>query len=257
MTEEWVLFWYQCLSENLDYSEYCSAMRDGDFARSQKLESRFPLLPELYGDFGGLFGWPEKGVQGGDWKEWFEPKRHLFLQSVEEVAAGAVPTLVEGHVLLRVPLQVSAEATSALVHDYLNRKYSLESPASAPISKYRLHTRGNRIACGYQQVRQAVHTSTVSYAIDPVTFDYLPIRQVIVNFLRGELDNMGWSISVECRKRLLDHGTLDEDTFENFKVRINKCRRDFMALSQNVIRGRFPDLTPYPDSRVMDQFWGE
>lgn len=158
--------------------------------------------------------------------------------------------------MLRVPLQESSEATMALVREYVDHLYLAGVSSVAPRTKYQLHMRGNRIACGYQQVRQAVHTSTVSYAIDPLTYDYLPIRQVIVSFLRGELDHMGWSIGTKSRRQLMEEGTLDEDNFENFKVRINKCRRDFVALSQNVIRGRFPDITPYPESRVMDQFWG-
>ena len=30
MTEEWVSFWYQCLSQNIDYSLYCDARVSGD-----------------------------------------------------------------------------------------------------------------------------------------------------------------------------------------------------------------------------------
>lgn len=202
ITEEWVLFWYQCLSENLDYSDYCSAQERGEIAACQKLESQFPLLPELHRDFGSLTGWPNGGIQGPAWKAWFEPRRHLFIQSVEEVKEGTELSSIEGSIMLRVPLQESSEATMALVREYVDHLYLAGVSSVAPRTKYQLHMRGNRIACGYQQVRQAVHTSTVSYAIDPLTYDYLPIRQVIVSFLRGELDHMGWSIGTKSRRLL-------------------------------------------------------
>lgn len=257
MTEEWVLFWYQCLSENQTYSEYCSAAERGDKQTCAKLAKKFPLLPELCTDFGPPLGWPRGGVNGEDWREWFTPKRHLFMQAVEQVSTDATIVPTDGYLLLRIPLQQTAAATSALVRDHLNRLYATAEQTAAPAPKYRLHLRGQRVACGYEQVRQAVHTSTVSYAIDE-RGEYVPIRTAIVNFLRGELSNMGWKMSTPAKAALMKvGGDVDEDTYEKFRVRVNKCRRDFAALSQNALHGRFPDITPRNDSEVNDQSWGE
>lgn len=257
MTEEWVLFWYQCLSENIDYSSYCSAAARDDKKTCASLEEKFPLLPELLNDFGPPLGWPREGISGDAWKEWFAPRRHLFIQEIEQIEDGVTVAPEVGYALLRVPLQPTARATLAMVRDHLDRLYATAEQTVAPPPKYKLHMRGRRIACGYEQVRQAVHTSTVSYAIDK-SGDYVSLRTAIVNFLRGELDNMGWRMSTPARAKLMkEGGDLDEDTYEKFRVRVNKCRRDFEALSQNAIHGRFPDTTRRSDSEVMDHFWGE
>jgi len=257
MTEEWVLFWYQCLSQNLTYSEYCSAAERGDRKTCARLAKKFPLLPELCEDFGPPLGWPIGGVKGEAWKSWFAPKRHLFMQAVEQMAGEVTVAPENGYAFLRVPLLPTAQATLALVRDHLNRLYATGERTVAPLPKYRLHLRGKRVACGYEQVRQAVHTSTVSYAINE-DGEYVSIRQAVVGFLRGELKNMGWQIDAKTREELVrPGGDLDDDAYEKFRVRVNKCRRDFIALSQNALHGRFPDTTPRTDSEVMDQFWGE
>lgn len=257
ITEEWVLFWYQCLSENLTYTRYCSATETGDEKTCGQLEKAFPLLPELFKDFGAPLGWPRGGVDGTDWKDWFTPRRHLFLQEVEQVGADTTEAPLEGYVTLRIPLQSSAEATSALVREHLHRLYASTAPKPASLPKYRLNMRGRRIACGYEQVRQAVHTSTVSYVFDQ-DYEYVNLRRAISNFVRGELDSLGWQMGVKERAELMKPGgCLDDDAYERFRARVDKCRRDFVALSQNALHGRFPDVTPRGDSDVMDQFWGE
>lgn len=257
MTEEWALFWRQCLTENLTYSEYCSAVARGDKKTCARLAKTFPLLPELVKDFGPSLGWPRGGVSGEDWREWFEPKRHLFMQAVEQLGEGAKTEQTEGYVLLRVPLQPTVTATTALVRNHLNYLYSMAPPAPAPSPKYQLYLRRQRVASGYKRVKQAVHTSTVSYAIDEHG-EYVSVRQAIVNFLLDEHDSMGWRMNTPAKAALMKKGgDRDDAIYEKFRVRVDRARRDFVALSQNALHGRFPDLTPRDDSEVIDQFWGE
>ena len=78
----------------------------------------------------------------------------------------------------------------------------------------------------------------------------------MIEFLKHEIDALGWTLDPRARTRLMNEDYLSPESFENFKARINKLRRDMKALAQNTIRGVFPDLTPY-DARVIDQFTGE
>lgn len=255
MTEEWVLFWYQCLSENSEYSSYCRAVECGDCQTMRAQEERFPLIHEIYADFGPTFGWPLRGLDDPMWKEWFEPRRHLFMYSIQEVTERN-PASRPGHLTINVPLAADLAEVETLFKRFIQEIATDQNRERAPAPKYQLHTTRGRVACGYQQVRQAVHTSTVSYTFDPETFEYVTIEQAMVQFLKNEVLTMGWSIKNSTYKTLVADGTINPDEFEGFKVRINKCRRDFVALSRNTLRGRFPDLTPF-EGDVMDQFWGE
>lgn len=75
MTEEWVSHWYQCLTQNIDYSLYCDARDSGNEVQCAAYEARFDRVRDIYDDFGTLDGWPDAGMQSALWQEWFEPRR--------------------------------------------------------------------------------------------------------------------------------------------------------------------------------------
>ena len=258
MTEEWVSFWYLCLNENLDYSTYCDARKTNDAATCAALEQRFDKIAEIYEDFGELGGWPPNGIDDPQWKEWFEPRRHLFMVEPQEVTQPELYKKQLQHLLLDVPLHPDVAQTVKAVKVYLEGHYA-KQPALPPLPnpKYKLLTRskGNPW-CGYQQVRQACLTAMRSYVFDD-EYEYRNLYDTKVEFLRHEIGNLGWeNIKQSTLMKFKETGYISDEEFEPFRVRIDRCRRDFEAFAKNVIRGRFPDDSPF-DSRVMDQFWGE
>ena len=80
MTEEWASFWIQCLSANHDYGDFAAAMKRGDTAKCLLMEERIRGITDLYRDFGDIYGRTQTYETCPDWKEWFEPRRHLFLR---------------------------------------------------------------------------------------------------------------------------------------------------------------------------------
>ena len=258
MTEEWAMLWMQCLSQNLDYNEYC-IHSDADHEQLQmaELEKKFPRIAEIYSDFGDERIWPKDGIQDADWRKWFTQHRHLFMSNVEEVTELNKYKLKQNSILLSIPLHVEIDKTVASVRDLLKSIYSLRSIAGVAAPKYQLNKRGGKVVVGYEQVRQAVITST-DEALDMMNFDGKKhtVHQAMIVYLQRNIDILGWTIDPRARKDLMEKGVLPEDRFENFKVRINRCRKDFKALSANTIRGVFPDLTEM-ESRSWDSFKGE
>ena len=103
MTEEWVSFWYQCLSQNIDYSTYCTARSEGDTAKCAEYEARFDRIADIYQDFGELDGWGDTTIQSSGWKEWFEPRRHLFIASATVITDPSGYKSRAGHLRLTFP----------------------------------------------------------------------------------------------------------------------------------------------------------
>lgn len=256
MNEEWVSFWYQCLSENSDYSSYCSAREQGNSARCLELERRFDCVAEIYADFGPLDGWPDGGITSQRWKSWFLPRKHLFMPDVRELVDLDTSTPTRGELVLAIPLQSSVDGTVDAVRQYLDSLYRERVVVPPAPPKYQLRMSGIRVAHGFEQVRQAVLTSLRSYAFHPETMEYVSIKECTIEFLRHELDNLGWTLDPVARQELMEHGQISEDRYEGFKVRINKCRRDFKAFASNVMRKSFPDDRAF-GSDVIDQFLGE
>jgi hypothetical protein len=256
MTEEWAGFWYQCLSENVDYSRYCAACERNDHDTRSRIELRIAGIAGLHADFGPLDGWPEGGLESARWRTWFVPRRHLFMPDVRALATPSDHQQRVGDVLLVIPLLADQAATRSAVDRYLAHLYGQPQVILAQSPKYRLHETEGRIAHGYEKVRQAVITSTRSYAYHPETFEALTIREATIEFLRNEIDNLGWTLDPAAKRDLLRSGHLSEDRYETFKVRINRCRKDFKAFARNAVRGVFPDDSPF-ESEVMDQFKGE
>ena len=255
MTEEWVSFWYQCLSENMDYSAYCNARAEGQSQTCKDYEARFPKIETLYEDFGPLDGWPDGGIKSARWKAWFEPRRQLFIADVREVISPSEYQPDPSRLLLTIPLHSDEATTLSAVKSFFETYYRTHKVATDAQPKYRLNTKDGRVAHGYEKVRQACLTSYRSYTFDD-DFEYRDVKDVICHFLKNEIDDLGWSMKDEVRQELMTHGTMNPDSYEIFRVRVNKCRREFSALSRGALNGRFPDDT-YFESEVLDQFRGE
>jgi hypothetical protein len=251
MTEEWVSLWYQCLTQNIDYSLYCKARDEGDPAKFATLEAKFDKIASIYDDFGTLDGWPEAGMQSELWRDWFEPRRHLFMSAPRVVSDLQGYEAQPGHLLLDVPVQEDAKATAALVADLIERQRASGNVQQALRPKYRLRDVDGKPAHGLQQVRQACRSVARSYRYDPETFEELRHVEAIAAFVRHELDNMGWTLDPKARDELNRTGRLSEQRLESFKAMLNRCRRDFKAFAANTIRASFPDDRPF-ESKVLD-----
>jgi hypothetical protein len=253
MTEEWVSLWYQCLTQNIDYSLYCGARDSGDDAKCAELEARFDKINDIYADFGTLDGWPEDGMQSRQWIDWFEPRRHLFMTEPRLVRDSRAYVSRPGYVLVEMPLQGDAKVAGAAVAALIERHCASGDALSAPAPKYALREVAGRLSHGLQQVRQACRSVARSYRYDPETFEELRHQEAVAAFVRQEIDNMGWTLDPKAREELARTGTLSEQRLESFKAMLNKCRRDFRAFASNTIRASFPDDRPF-ESNVLDLF---
>lgn len=251
MTEEWVSLWYQCLTQNIDYSLYCKARDEGDAAKCAVLEARFDKIAGIFEDFGTLDGWPEAGMQSELWREWFEPRRHLFMSAPRVVSPVQGYEARPGYVLLEVPIQDDPKATAALVVDLIERQRVTGSMGLAPRPKYALREVDGKLAHSLQQVRQACRSVARSYRYDLETFEELRHVDAVTAFARHEIDNMGWTLDPKARAELDSTGRLSEQRLESFKAMLNRCRRDFRAFAANTIRASFPDDRPF-ESSVLD-----
>jgi len=251
VTEEWVSLWYQCLTQNIDYSLYCQARDTGDAAKCTELEAKFDKIADIYKDFGSLDGWPEAGMQSELWRDWFEPRRHLFMSVPRIVSDLQRYEARPGYVLVDVPVQSDTRATAGLVAALIERQRASGGMQPAPSPKYMLREVNGKIAHGFQQVRQACISVARSYRYDPETFEDLRHVEAVAAFVRHEIDNMGWSIDPHAREELERTGRLSEQRLESYKTRLNRCRRDFKAFAANTIRASFPDDRPF-ESNVLD-----
>lgn len=253
MTEEWALLWYQCLYANQDYARYVQLVCYGEVEGPPSQWDHIEGIDDLYEDFGPVDDGPNVDLTSVYWEEWFEPRKHLFIPSIEAIDHTSEILLKPDHIALIIPLQSTARETSKIVENYIDRYYKNKIINAAQPPKYQLHLKNGRVALGYQQVRQAVITATR----DP-DFSWSEkknIKENMIKFLQRELDNLGWTLDPKAREDLMVRGVMSEERFEIFKTRINRCRRDFRALSRNAVRGRFPDITPFT-SEVYDHISG-
>ena len=251
MTEEWVSLWYQCLTQNIDYSSYCAAREEGNAARCNELEAQFDKIASIYDHFGTLDQWPEAGMQSELWREWFEPRRHLFISVPRIVSDLQRYEARPGYVLVDVPVQADTKATAELVAALIEGQRTAGRMATAPSPKYTLREVNGKVAHGLQQVRQACRSVARSYRYDLETFEELRHVDAVAAFVRHEIDNMGWTLDPKARAELDSTGRLSGQRLESFKAMLNKCRRDFKAFAANTIRASFPDDRPF-ESNVLD-----
>lgn len=253
MTEEWVSFWYQCLSQNIDYSLYCNAREANETKKCKEFENRFEKIAQIYDDFGTLDGWPEDGMNSELWREWFVPRKHLFMPSVQIIPNTSAHVLAPGHILIDVQLQKDAAATMELITGIINSHYKEHSVVPHAPPKYSLYLKNGRLAHGYEKVRQACVSVSRSYRYDSITFEELRHVDAVTAFIRGEIDNLGWELDRVARKELDELGILSEQRLDSYRTMLNRCRRDFQGFAKNAIRGRFPDDSAF-DSEVQDFF---
>ena len=255
MTEEWVSFWIQCLAANMDYSAYCDARIANDTGKIQALELRFPHVKDIFEDFGNLDLWGDTTLESPEWTSWFQKRKHLFMVSVREISVLQQVETSPGHVMLEVPMLETAKETTRIVGEFISDYYSRNSTNAVhcPSPKYTLHSKAGRVAHGYEKVRQACVSAARSYRYDFETSEELRHREAITEFVRHEIDTLGWTLDPKAKKRLLEAGELSDERFESFKAMLNRCRRDFMAFARNTIRARFPDDSQF-DSDVLDMF---
>jgi hypothetical protein len=256
MTEEWALLWMQCLFQNMDYQKYC-IHSDADDEEEEKAElaQKFPLIADLYEDFGYERSWPKLGLDDTKWRDWFEPRRHLFMADIKELKAGEEAEHKNGFITLHLPLQKRLSETVADVEAFLSPLYATKAFESQPEPKYRLNLkRDGRVAIGYEEVRQAVITSTDEELFDAyITGKRLTVKQAQIGFLRRKINDLGWSLTVFEKRKLIDAGYLDEDIYESMKTRINRSRKLFGLLSANAIYASFPN-NKVIDSESWDYF---
>lgn len=258
MTEEWVMLWYQCLSENYDYSLYADARVQGDTDTCKEYEKKFEKIAEIYEDFGRLRSLDDLDKSSWEWRAWFEPRKHLFMPDVRVVKPDEL-AIKDGEILLSVPLQATEAETVAAVALEIKRIYSSQLTVSPKPPKYKLYKVRGNVAHGYQQVKQAVVTSVGKFSddLDPRRLQPgFTMRDAMTDFLRRHLHELGWGVDVEVERQLEGGDRLDEDSYEELKPRINRSRREFRKLARNVIWGSFPDMRPF-DSLVWDRFQKE
>jgi hypothetical protein len=256
MTEEWALLWMQCLFQNMDYQQYCiHSDADDEEEEKAELERKFPLIADLYEDFGYERSWPKMGTDDPKWRDWFEPRRHLFMADIRELEVGAKVENTKGFITLQIPLQKRLNETVADVEAYLGPRYKTTAFESQPLPKYTLNLKkGGRVAIGYEEVRQAVATSTDDELFDAyIAGKKLTIKQAQIGFLRRNINDLGWSLNVFDKRKLMDSGYLDEDNYESMKTRINRSRKLFALLSANAIYASFPN-NKVIDSESWDYF---
>jgi hypothetical protein len=253
MTEEWVSLWYRCMTWNIDYINYCRARAAVDETSCEQLEGKFPCISDIYADFDELDIWPDDGLQSGQWLDWFEPRRKLFMPQIEAVITPTEHVAQQGHVLLNLPLLADQADTEKLIQQYLQSQYSKSGfvPAAAP--KYSLHLTDGKLALNLKEVRQACVSAEHSYAYDPDDAGEVRFVDAVTEFTRHHYNDMGWREIGPDARELLKKGQLSESHHKSFTSQLTRSRRHFQALCRNTIRGRFPDVSPF-DSLVLKEF---
>lgn len=256
MTEEWASYWIQCLSANSDYTDFRIAAERGDTEKCLLIERKIKGITELYRDFGRVFGIIGSYETCQDWKNWFEPRRHLFLSSPKTLLAGEVVSDSRSKLNLEIPLHATAKETIDSVARFINSHYENNEVSVADTPKYQLHKPYGLLLCGLQAVKRAVMTSYRSYAYE-MDGSYRSIDDASKEFLRHEIGELGWcKNNKDLLQRLQSGAEVTEDEWELLLPRVREARRTFVKLSSSAVRGRFPDDT-VQESKVLCQFWGE
>jgi hypothetical protein len=258
MTEEWALLWVQCLFQNMDYCSYC-VHNDADDEQEEiaELDRLFPKLAEIHKDFGDEQGWPVKGTEDIRWRKWFDEHRSLFLPDVKVLNDPLLANLKNNEIILQIPLQHTLEETLYAVEEFLKTGCLFGSATNVLVPKYQLNMKNGRPAVGYEQVRQAVITSTDKVLDEKfMKKEKYNVKEATISFLQRNIDILGWSLDPRAKDNLMVKGLLSEERYESFKTMINRSRKDFKLLSANTVRGSFPDLSPF-ESSSWDAFKGK
>lgn len=264
MTEEWVSLWYQCLSANMDYAFYCTARTENNEEESKEYEDKFEHIANIYRDFGELDQWPETGIDSDDWREWFEPRRHLFMSEVKSVMSASDYQQAQGHILLDISISHDRAKTDECISKFLDAYYDKQVINSAPEPIYALHLNGKgKVACGLKRVKNACIVQAQCYFI-PKDDNYpdwnLTYRDTLAEFLTDKLEQLDWvfdtkaKTNTEAITQFKATGKLTDAHFEKFKRQVNRSRVDFKAFAGNVLHNRFPDDTFSCDANVLDNF---
>ncbi len=257
MTEEWAILWYQCLSENYDYSLYSDARHANDRGTCSSYEQRFELIADIYEDFGKLDSLYDCNATPDSWwwKEWFEPRRHLFMPNVFVLPSTQFHDATNS-IRLCIPIGGPLDETIAAVASQITSVYAQHANAGKAPPKYRLRQDRGQPAVKLEQVRHAVITSTSkwSYQPSPDTGDH--VNKISIHFLQQHLNDMGWRLGQREMEDLMKNSYVDPDKQESYQVLIRRHRKLFRDLSRNTIRASFPDKRPF-NSLVWDRFQGE
>lgn len=269
VTEEWAILWAQCLFSNLDYGFYSGARDDfygeedrfekynGDqeFEEMKSLELKFPLLRELYEDFGEAFDFGRNELTNNKWKQWFATHKNLFLAEVSEPKDLNEYVKTSGYVLLDVPICKSLEETLANVKNYLENNVYNSDDQMRVEPKYRLLIKQGKTMLSYNAARRAALVGTDN-DLHNMNFSGKAhsVEEAILLFLRKNFDllDLSWS---KAEVDELMNKRIPIARKESIRAAVGLWRDQFRCLSANTIRGRFPDTTVF-DSRSWDLFQG-
>lgn len=250
--EHWALLWYQCLSENYDYSMYADARAFDDVAVCLEYEKKFNLIEDIYADFGKLESLLDSGTDGYRWQQWFKRKKYLFMPDVTQVEDENFQHRQDS-LLLNIPIHGNLEDTLREAQRQIELAFEARSSYRPVLPKYQLRIVDGRIAHGYEEVRQAVITSVGKHVGPPNAQDQQSIRDSMLKFLARHIDELGWTIDSHAKIDLQANRKMDDLRYDSFRARINTSRKKFRAFSRNALRASFPDDRPY-DSLVWDRF---
>jgi hypothetical protein len=253
MTEEWVMLWYQCLSENYDYSMYSKAKDEGDTRTCADYEARFDRIADIYQDFGTLRSLTDWHMESDIWREWFPRRKHLFLPDVQVGSALSSDTT---HLNLMVPLDGPIEETVAEAARLIRSACERNPQMETRMPKYRLHTVNGKTVHDVSVVRKSVITSINKWLNATPGEETPDVAGLIQAFAWQYLHAMEWKLGDAEYEALQRTHRLPVHRVEAFTTIVNRYRLLFRALSRNTIRGRFPDKSPYK-SLVWDRFKGE
>ena len=254
MTEQWVILWYQCLSENYDYSLYADARMADDLATCREYERQFEMIAEIYEDFGKLDSLYDCDATPDShwWIEWFEPRRHLFMPRLE-ILSHEQRCNDPNSVVIRIPLGATLEATVAAAQELITQAYEKSDIAGANLPKYRLYEIDNKPAVKFDIVRHAVITSISKRFYKSSSDSTGTVNDVSSDFLKRHLNDMGWRISELEMNDLLQRDFISLHRQDSFRTLIGRNRKRFRMLSRNTLRASFPDKRPFK-SLVWDRF---
>lgn len=254
MTEQWVILWYQCLSENYDYSLYADARMADDLATCREYERQFEMIADIYEDFGKLDSLYDCDATPDSqwWIEWFEPRRHLFMPRLE-ILSNEQRCNDPNSVVIRIPLGATLEATVAAAQELITQAYEKSDIAGANLPKYRLFEIDNTPAVKLDLVRRAVITSISKRLYRPSSETGDVVNQVSIEFLQHHHNDMGWGLSTREVDDLELRNIIPVYRKDSFRTRIHRNRQLFRKLSRNTLRASFPDQRPFK-SLVWDRF---
>ena len=275
VTEEWAILWVKCLFANLDYGAYsiardyyygeedCVEKYKGDyeFELMKSLEAKYPLLRELYEDFGEEREFWRIEINDAKWMDWFKKNKHLFIEEIKEIENSGDLNIKNGHILLHIPIYKNIEETLDLTRKFLEENIYNNKDRVRIEPKYRLLIKQGKTMLSLNAVKRAVLAGT-NNDLDNLKKelnkedrnDVNPsIEAGMVDFVCKNYELLGLSWSDDEVKYLMTKRKFPLLRNESIRANIGLWRDQFKSLCANTIRGRFPDTTPF-DSRSWDAF---